>query len=207
MRLSFMKVFAVLFCVTCYAGVASATPVQIGFLSFDTDGAQTTFNVTNLTGTSAFPPDFPIETLLTFTIANLTATTTGGPLAIGGGAFSSDAAGNLNCIAAGDASTGGCNFGAYSITSATVTGTLSPTTGLVGLPPGFAGIGKGFSATITPSCGQFLTAGCDTAIISATLRAVPEPSPALLMELGVGLLAGYRLYRPSLRFKRGARRT
>ena len=205
MTRSMTKVLASLLFVAFFSSVASAAPiVGIGFLSFDSGQlAGDVFDVTNLTGLSALTPDFPIETQLTFTITQLTATKSGGgTLSLGGGAFTTDAGGNVNCTTAGDAASGGCDFGAYTLLSAVITGTLSPITGLTGLPPGFTGIVGTFSATLTPGCDTAsLSAGCDVTTIDAELvpAATPVPEPATLLQLGMGMLAGgYRLRRHPL---------
>ena len=187
------RISAAIVLVGCFSGAASAGPIPIGVFSFDTDGAVSTFNITNLTGASALLPDFPIETQLTISVTSLIASTTSGNLTLGGNAFTADAAGNVNCTAPGSASTGGCNFAAFVLTGATLTGTLSPTTGLLGLPPGYSAIASAFTATLTPTCDTVLSAGCDATIISAT--PVPEPSTMLLFQLGLGALAGSRAYR------------
>jgi hypothetical protein len=199
---SVSKVLTALFVASCLSTAASAATIKIGLLSLD-PGTPTgdSFSIVNLTGLNAFPPDFPIETQLAISVTGLTANTTGGPLTIGGGVFASDAAGNVSCTLAGDAATGGCNFAAYNISSAILTGTLSPVAGLVGLPAGFVGIQSGFTATITPGCGQFLIAGCDVADVEATLvpAVAPEPSSAMLFATGIGLLAAYARNRRSPR--------
>ncbi len=176
-------------------------------LSLDDLDGVSVFNVTNLTGAGALPPDYPIETLLEFTVTGLTANKEGGgTLSLTGGAFSDDGSGNVNCTATGDASTGGCNFAAYDLVSATLTGTLSPTSALLGLPPGFSGIQSAFSVTLLPSAGNILAAG-DFVDIEATLVEstnpvpVPEPSTIVLLQLGLGALAG-RKFRHYLPFTR-----
>jgi hypothetical protein len=210
---SVSRVLVLLFVASCFPRVASATTIQIGLISFDSgvSPAGTTFDITTLTGSNAFPPDFPITTPLTFTVTGLTASTSGGPLSINGSDFTSvDAQGDLDCTALGDAGLGGCDFGAYNILSATLTGTLSPLTGLAVLPSGFSGIASTFSATITPDplCGgRTLTAGCDSAIISATLvaanpAAVPEPPTGILVVGLLGLLAVCKLNQRSQLLKR-----
>jgi hypothetical protein len=198
----FQTILAVTLIVGGFSGAASAAPIQIGLLSFDSDGAISTFNITNLTGANALPPDFPLETLVTINVTSLIASTTSGNLTLGPGAFSTDASGNVNCTAAGDASTGGCNFAAYTLTGATLAGTFSPVTGLLGLPPGYVGIESAFTATLAPdpNCGTELTAGCDITVISGTLvaqsqPAVPEPAAAMLLPLGLGALAAFRARR------------
>jgi len=206
MKGPFPRILPTLLVVMSLSSVASATPIQIGLFSFDT-GTVTgdSFSISNLTGLGALPPDFPLDTLIAFDVTNLSATLSGGgTLTVDGSAFTSDAAGNVNCTQPGDAGTGDCNFAAYELLSATITGTLTPTSGLTGLPAGYVGIESAFTATLTPGCGTFLTAGCDAIIIEATLvpdtsgpAPVPEPSTAILLALGIGGLATYRLHRNS----------
>src|SRR5688572_10410571 len=192
------KVLAASCVMTCVPSVATAATIQIGLLSLDSDASLNTFNVTNLTGPGAPSPDFPIETLLAFTVTGVNVSVDGGgSFSIGPGAFTTDGSGNVNCTAAGGASTGDCNFAAYQVLGATLTGTLAPTAGLVGLPAGFLGIESAFTASLTPGCSQFLEAGCDAVIIEATLVAdsavpVPEPSTAVLVGLGTAALGVYR---------------
>jgi hypothetical protein len=194
-------------------GIAhAAAAVPIGLLTFDAlteTGA--TFNVTNLTG-GLFAPDFPILTPLTIDVTDLTAVTRdGATLAIGGSNFQIvDEAGDVNCTAPGDAGSGGCNVAAYEIVSATLRGTVSPVTGIAGLPEGFDSLMSTFSATLGPSCGDTLIAGCDLAIIEATPTTapttVPEPPPASLLGAGLAALAaGHALGRKSRRRAAGQR--
>jgi hypothetical protein len=209
MRVSALRVLATLIVFGCSSSIASASTISIGLFSFDDLGGISSFNVTNLTGPAALPPDFPIETPLTITITGLSAARSGGgTLTLGSSAFASDAAGNVNCTATGDASTGGCNFAAYDLLSATLTGTLSPTSALLGLPSGFSGIESAFSVTLLPSGGNVLTVG-DFVGIDATLVAdttpvpVPEPSTMLLLQAGLTALAGrkFRHYLPLKRLR------
>ena len=212
MKGSAFRILAALIVLGCSSNVASASTIKIGVLSFDDLGDTSVFNVTNLTGPSAFPPDYPIETQLTFTVTGLSAAKSGGgTLTLTGSAFAGDGSGNVNCTAAGDASTGGCNFAAYDLLSATLTGILSPTSGLVGLPAGFTGIQSAFSVTLLPSAGNVLAAG-DFVDIEATLVEgtnpvpVPEPSTMMLVQLGLGALAG-RKFRHHLPFRRSRTRS
>ncbi len=197
-----MLLVAVGFC----SELATADSIGVGLLTFDLDTATApaAFDITNLTGMNASVPDFPVTTPLTITVTNLTANLLGGgTITINASDFSVvDTQGDVNCTVVGFAASGGCDFSPYNIVSATLTGTLSPTTGIAGLPPGDTGILSTFSTTITPNvgCGPMggttttLTAGCDVAVINAS--AVPEPAtpivPALLM---IGLLVSYKLRR------------
>jgi hypothetical protein len=175
--------------------VASADTVGIGLLTFDPDTPiPAAFDITNLTGVNAIPPTFPITTQLTITVTSLIANLqVGGTLTLPGSDFTVvDASGDVDCTVAGDASTGGCDFAAHPLLSATLTGTLSPLTGLAGLPAGDARILGTFTTTITPGCGTTLTAGCDAAEIDAT--AVPEPSAWILFAtVLIGVLVGHKI--------------
>jgi len=200
MRASLPKILALLLIVMSCSSAASAATIQVGVFSYDTGTpAGDSFSVTNLTGLNALPPDFPLEPLLTFTITNFSASLLGGgTLAIDPSKFSTDASGNVNCLSPGDAGAGDCNFAAYDLLSATISGTLSPVA-VTGLPAGFIGIESAFIATLTPTCNRLLTAGCDAVVIEATLVPetpqvpVPEPSTAMLLQLGLGALAVYKL--------------
>jgi hypothetical protein len=204
MRVSLPKILAVLLIVMSWSRGTSAATIQVGVFSFDTGTlAGDIFSITNLTGPNALPPDFPVEPLLTFTVTNLSASLLGGgTLTVDGSKFTTDGSGNVNCLEPGDAGTGDCNFAAYDLLSATISGILSPTSGLTGLPPGFVGLESAVLATLTPGCGRLLTAGCDAVVIEATLvpetpTQVPEPSTGILLQLGMGALAVYKLQRKS----------
>jgi hypothetical protein len=204
------KTLAVLCILTACSTLASADSVGVGVFTFDlnTPTASATFDITNLTGSNAFAPDFPVTTPLTLTITSLVATLDGGgTLNLNGSVFSIvDPQGDLNCAVPGDAGSGGCNFSAYNLVSATITGTFSPVTGITGLPGGATDISSTFTTTITPNAGcgpsggtaTTLTAGCDSAVIyatSLTVSAVPEPASwqmLLLATLWTVILAIYK---------------
>ncbi len=204
MRSSLRRTLALAFVFSCLARAASATAIPVGLLSFDENNGTFAFNVTNLTGLGALPPDYPITTPLTITVSALTADVKGGgTLTVPGSAFETDAFGNVTCTAPGDAGSAGCNFAAYSLSTAVLSGTFNPISGLAGLPPGFVGIQGAFTATLLPSAGTTLTAG-DFVNIEATLvqpetgSPVPEPSTAILMEVGLfGLFARHKFNRIS----------
>jgi hypothetical protein len=203
MRSSVMRTLALVFAFSCLARVASATSIPVGSLFLFDDGSQLAFFIQNLTGQNALAPDYPITTPLTITVTGLTATTSEGSLHLLGSAFTDDGSGDLNCTAVGDAGSGGCDFGAYQLTSAILTGTFSPLSGLPDLPSGFVGIESAFTATLLPSSGSTL-ADFDGVNIDATLVAadtgtpVPEPPTILLMEAGLlGLFARHKFPRIS----------
>ena len=172
----------------CLSTVASADQIGVGLLTYDTISTSATqFDITNLTGANSFTPDFPISTLLSITISSLTVNFTSGPaLVLPGSSFGVvDAAGDVDCNGAG------CNLFGDSITSAVLTGTLSPTTGLAGLPAGDTGILAAFTTTITPACDRVLVDGCDFAIINATGTTggvTPAPEPGTLGLAGIGMI-------------------
>jgi hypothetical protein len=182
------------------SAVAHADNIAVGDLSFDAiTSSSSQFDITNLTGANSFAPDFPIATTLTISVTQVVVDLLGGgTITLPGSDFTVvDAGGDVDCTGAG------CNLFGDAITSATLTGTLSPTSGLSGLPAGDSGILAGFTTVITPdpvNCsGGTLLAGCDTAIIYATgvstggggggTVGAPEPGTWGLMLIGfVGLL-------------------
>jgi len=193
-----LRALAALIAIGCFSHTASASTIKIGVLSFDDLSGIQTFDITNLTGANSLSPDYPVATPLTITVTGLTAAKNGGgTLTLTGSAFTTDASGNVNCTAVGDASLGGCNFAAYDLLSATLTGTLSPTSGLTGLPAGFSGILSPFTVSLLPGAGNNLLTAGDFTDIEATLVAdtsqVPEPSTLMLLQLGIGALGSYRL--------------
>jgi hypothetical protein len=198
----FPKVLILLFVMSCCAMLANADLIPVGELTFDasTPTALAAFDITNLTGGNALPPDFPITTQLTITVTSLVADLQGGgTLTLSGNDFIVvDPQGDVNCTVTGDAGSGGCDLSAYNLVSATITGTLSPVSGLAGLPAGVTGIKGSFTTTITPNPGcpssTTLTPGCDIAVIDAVT--VPEPATwTLLCIVLAGLLTGYKFKR------------
>src|SRR5580704_15843816 len=85
-----------LFVLACFSTIASAQ-IGVGLLTYDSiTASDNEFDVTNLTGSSAFPSfGFPITTPLTFTITSLVVNFTSGPsLTLGASDFTTDAAGD-----------------------------------------------------------------------------------------------------------------
>lgn len=61
--------------VLLFSQLAAASPVAIGYMSFDvTSGTTAQFDIANLTGPNALAPDFPVATPLAFTSLNLLVT-------------------------------------------------------------------------------------------------------------------------------------
>lgn len=194
------RLMLALFAVGLLSAVAHADNIGVGDLSYDQISASDNqFDITNLTGSNSLAPEFPISTQLTITVTQVFVQLSGGgSIVLPGGDFTVvDSQGDVDCTNAA------CNLFGDLITSATLTGTLSPTTGLAGLPAGDSGISSTFSTTITPdpvNCtGGTLDAGCDSAFIYATgvstsgggggTTTAPEPGTWGLMILGfVGLL-------------------
>jgi hypothetical protein len=181
-----------LFVLACLSTIASAQ-IGVGLLTYDAiTASDDNFDATNLTGAAAFPSfGFPITTPLTFTITSLVVNFTSGPsLTLGASDFTTDAAGDEDCTVSA------CNLFGDSITSATLTGTFSPTTGLAGLPAGDTGIEAGFSTTLTPSVGPTLIAGLDGTVINATATSgapsLPEPGAWPLIFTLTGLVLIWR---------------
>jgi hypothetical protein len=188
------RLMLALLAVGLLAAVAHADNVPVGVLSYDTivTGSDAQLDITNLTGTNSFTPDFPISTPLTITVTQVVVDLLGGgSIILPGSDFTVvDAEGDVNCTGSG------CNLFGDAITSATLTGTLSPTSGLSGLPAGDSGILAGFTTVLTPGCGgTTLVDGCDGTVINATGvtsgggTPAPEPNTWGLMVIGViGLL-------------------
>ncbi|MGO9469435.1 MAG: PEP-CTERM sorting domain-containing protein, partial [Isosphaeraceae bacterium] len=165
----------------------------------------------------------PGSTPLVFTVTGLTVDFENGTSEVlPASDFTTDSDGDEDCTAAA------CDFSSSSspVVSATLTGTISPTTGLTGLDPGDTGITGAMSdatgdafVTITPGCGLTDPGsgtpildngstgdGCqDTALIYAVetsgVVATPEPGTWSLLGIGlIGLLIGCRRFRGAGRF-------
>lgn len=186
--------FVFLSMLASFATVASAGTYAIGDLSYDSiSSSDDEFDITNLTGTDSFPPDFPITTLLNFTVVSLTVDFTSGPaLVLPGTDFTVvDADGDLDCTA------GECNLFGDSITGATLTASISWTGSVSGLTTPDTTLSETLPSTVvTPGCDTTLVAGCDGALIYADGSTggggggstVPEPAAFSLVGVGMALL-------------------
>jgi hypothetical protein len=168
------------------SAVASADSVPIGTLALDPTGANSgEFDITNLTGSNALPPDFPVTSSLTLSITSLVVNFSGGSsVTLTSANFSSDGFGGFN-------GSNSFNLLTSPITSAVLTGSLSPTSGLSGVTGG--SLNTAFSATLTDAAGN-LALG-DAIVIDATTgtstsggggggTGVPEPGTLLLLGSG-----------------------
>jgi hypothetical protein len=190
------QTFVLLLGIACCGRIAFAGSYGIASLSYDSISASDNeFDITNLTGTNSFPCcGFPITTLLSFTVTSLVVDFSSGPaLILPGSDFTVvDSGGDEDCTP------GACNLFGDNITSATLTGTISPTTSVSGLTAPDTGLLTAFSTTITPGCGSStLVAGCDAAIINAIgtsgVSGVPEPGALSLVGIGVLVIGIMRL--------------
>jgi hypothetical protein len=184
------QLFVLLGVTVCFSTIAFGDTYDVGIVTYDTISAgQTEFDITNGTGPGASGLGFPITTPLTISITSLVVNFTSGPsLVLPGSDFTVvDSDDDLDCAVA---TTPACNLFGDSITSATLTGTLSPTTGLAGLTGGDTGILAGFSSTVLPSSGTTLVDGVDGQLIVATgvsaTGAVPEPEAVWLLGTVIG---------------------
>ncbi len=208
------QLLLVLFAVVGFSRVAPADQVAVGDLSYDAGSLTATsaaFDITNFDDVEG-----PGSTPLVFAITDVTVNFENGTSEVlPGSDFTTDADGDEDCTAAA------CDLSSSSspVVSATLVGTLSPTTGLSGLDPGDTGItgtmtdglGDAF-VTITPGCGltdpgsgtpvldDGATDGCqDTALIyavetSGVVTSTPEPGTWSLLGIGlIALLIGRRL--------------
>jgi hypothetical protein len=199
------QLFVLIVFAACFCTRASADQVIAGDLSYDQISAtDNEFDITNLTGPAGValgdPTDFPITTTLSFTVTSLVVDlSSGGPVNLTAADFTSTTDiftgdEDLDCTAAA------CNLFGDNVVSAILTGTLSPTTGIAGLPAGDTGItGAMTDATgaspivMTTTCdatAAYLVAGCDTDLIYATTTSgvTPAPEPGTLAMTGLGMI-------------------
>ena len=168
----------VLILAACLA--ASADSMSLGILSFDLPLGSTSdqFTITNLTGASELPPDFPVTTALIFQNAKLAL-------------FGPDAP--ASPILLGDIDASGKVSGLFAdgsrFTSAVFTATLSATTLSVD-GGGTETVDSSITTTLSPLSGLFLVAGADfTVIEAAPPSSVPEPSAFVLLVSLAGIVA------------------
>lgn len=168
---------------------AFADTYNVGFISYDltnpngSSSGTTQFDITNETGAnSSFSADFPITDALT--LQNLSLVVSFADLS--SETFSLDSTTPLFTTS-------------DQITSATLTGTLTPLTGVNVFGVGTVTLLPDFTATIMPSSGLYLTAGDpngtlgDFALITASTPPpsnATEPSTLLLLVTG---LCGFTL--------------
>jgi hypothetical protein len=172
-----LLICASLLSIVCTAP-AKADTLPVGTFSFDllqTDSSGSlygldVFNGTQLGGGS------PVSTFLNFSGLALSVT-------LSAGGTSSVTLTPTDAL--GDFSTGAV-FSTGQVLSATLTGTFSPTTGIVA-NGNIVNINSAFSTLLTDVTGPLQDG--DLAIINAetTVQAVPEPSTVLLLLLGVPL--------------------
>ena len=169
-----MSVFfrALLFLIAFLAPVqVPGATINLGVISFDTvipGDPQTpgvnAFNVTNLTGTFALPPDFPVVDPITFinSTANLLGTT----------------------ISIGDITPGSASLTALTFPDTqlfpffTLVGSLSQTSFILADGTTFTATSNSVMASLRPSIGSTLTPGVDFAVI--TVSDIPEPATTAL---------------------------
>jgi hypothetical protein len=174
--------FLPLLILALFSTVVSAASIPIGVISLDPTGVASgaTFDIQNLTGLSALPPDFPVTTALTLDITSLTLDfTSGPPQVLTSSDFTADGFGGFTGNNIFDLSS-------TSILSATLMGTLMPTSIIVA-GSGSETLDGSFSAIVLPSSGTSLSffdnanITAPTAVISGT----PEPGSYVLMALSL----------------------
>jgi hypothetical protein len=166
----------ILLAIIVFAHPPAAYAVPIGDFSFSTvfPGVENSFNISNFTGSFAFPPDFPVVDSLTFVDAELTAIYDGGSILI-----------DLDNIGPGFAATSFLDTTVF--LSATLTFTLSSLQFLLDDGTTFEAASNLVSVSLLPSTGSFL-APDDFVLIDVAgtpVTSVPEPSTLLLFGIGV----------------------
>jgi hypothetical protein len=164
---------------------SSAQAAPIGVFAFDLLApGEHTFSLTNFSGPSALPPEYPSLTEALLVGAHVDLMSDQGPIevdlgAVGAGPFV-DVDGKLIFP------------DTLQFTSAVLTATLSPLSLDLADGSTFAALPQ-IVATLLPSAGGFLQAGVDFVIIDALAAPggppVPEPSAMLLILVGVAALA------------------
>jgi hypothetical protein len=175
----FPRLFCLAFFILACAALAHADTFPVGTLSFDllqTDSSGSLYGLDVFNGTQPGGGS-PVSTFLSFSNLALSVT-------FSAGGTSSVVLTPTDAL--GDFSTG-ATFSADQLLSATLTGTFSPTTGILA-NANIVNINSAFSTLVTDISGGPLQDG-DLAIINATttVQSTPEPSPALLLLFGVAL--------------------
>jgi hypothetical protein len=175
----FPRLSCLAFVILACAALAHADTFPVGTLSFDllqTDSSGSLYGLDVFNGTQPGGGS-PVSTFLTFSNLALSVTFSAGGTA---------SVALTPTDALGDFSTGAI-FSADQLLSATLTGTFSPTTGILA-NASIVNIDPAFSTLLTDTSGGPLQDG-DLAIINATttVQSTPEPSPALLLLFGVAL--------------------
>jgi len=189
MRHALPRVLLATLAFAALSAVASADSVGVGILSLDpsSTGTGDEFDIQNLTGSAALgsPTDFTVTTPVTFdTLSLVLDFSDGSTETLTATDFTSDGFGGFD-------GNGSFNLTGDPITSATLTGTLSPTT--VTLSDGSTETLDGtFSASMTDPSGsleEFDAAEID-ATVGTGVTPTPEPGSALLLTIGMAGLLG-----------------
>jgi PEP-CTERM motif len=188
-----------------FAAIAQGSVINIGLISFDVLSAATSnspqvdvFNITNFTGDPAIggfdlPPDFPVATLLTFTMSTLTIVDNTGTHIIPLGDIGPGPLTPPNSLQFPDTD---------QISSATFSATLDQTHLLLSDGSVTDVMMANFQALLLPSIGPSLVAGTDFTV--ATVETVPEPGTLAFMLGGLAALFAWIQRRRGLH-KRGER--
>lgn len=181
--LRLVKFAALALPLTLFSVAASAEEIPVGYVSYDvtTPGSSAQFDITNETGpnSSPFPdPSFPITTSVNLSSLSLTVDFSNGSTVTEGSSYFTLNADGLS-YSGNPIGIGGTN---PQPTSATLTGSFSPTT--ITLNDGSTEtIESTFSASISPSSPPDLADG-DLAVIYATTTALTTPEPGSWLLLG-----------------------
>lgn len=172
-----------------FPSLAFAVPINIGLISFDvlipgggTPGVNV-FNVSNLTGGFALPPDFPALDPLVFLNSSLTLTDGGTPTVISLGNLGPGALDPTIPVQFPDSAL---------FSSAIFVATLSQTSFLLSDGTTFVAASSAITVELLPSFGPSLVPGADFALITVSPSPVPEPGTLFLLGTGLMLLIGIK---------------